>query len=58
MTPSNRAYTSRVYQELASAQAELDSLILRVPTGEERNELTDINIELLSLMGKIDKLRR
>ncbi len=41
--------TQKIYHRILSIRSALDSLILMVPTGTFRDELTEINIKLLAL---------
>lgn len=44
---------NRILYQLERIQQDLDYLILKTPTGPDRNALTDINIVLLMVIGAL-----
>jgi hypothetical protein len=44
-----------MYNDILKIQKQISELILRIPTGGERNLLTDLNIQLLSILDKRPK---
>ena len=41
--------------ELREIQIKIDLLILKTPTGPNRNDLTEINMKVLNLMDKVEE---
>jgi len=45
-----------VFTDLSDAQRNIDRAIARTPSGELRDQITDINIRLLSVMDEVKKM--
>lgn len=57
LAKAREANRASVISRLMAAQFDLDYAVHGVPSGETRNELTEVNIKLIELIAKIKQER-